>query len=190
MLFAPSAGLARTGGSSPNSPTDDPPRANSGPAGGDPVGLCDGSVYDAATDIRVVCPDIDLVFRRSYGSWSQKTGALGLGWTHSYDWRVELWEDKICVHSAAENGVNDGSHVFSSIGQGEDTVNEEGYRLSCGEDGRFAVTDPDGLRYGFDSHRRLERIETWNGATVSVVRDPRSGSPRPRRALLRQGSDV
>lgn len=63
---------------------------------GDPVGVIDGSVLDAAVDIRVECPGIDLVFKRAYGSWSTREGDLGYGWSHSFEWRhLRLGNGKI-----------------------------------------------------------------------------------------------
>ena len=63
-----------SGGTKPPSPP--PPE---GPTEGDPVGVIDGSVLDAAVDVRVECPGIDLVFKRAYGSWSTREGDLGYG---------------------------------------------------------------------------------------------------------------
>ena len=99
------SGASNAGMVNPNLPVK-------GKTGGDPVGYADGAVYDVVTDVRVSCPDIDLVFRRSYGSWSQECGSIGLGWTHSYDWKVVTNSVKAYVFSAGETGVNDGVHVF------------------------------------------------------------------------------
>ena len=113
-----------------NAPLDDGPQLPvRGPKEGDPFGMADGAVYDAVTDLRVSCPDIDLVFRRSYGSWSQRSGSLGIGWTHAYDWHVETNSYRVCVFSAGENGVTDGVHKFAPVAPGESTINEDGYTV-------------------------------------------------------------
>jgi hypothetical protein len=65
----------------PNSGVTKPPSPPppEGPTEGAPVGVIDGSVLDAAVDVRVECPGIDLVFKRAYGSWSTREGDLGYG---------------------------------------------------------------------------------------------------------------
>ena len=82
----------------PNSGVTKPPSPPppEGPTEGDPVGVIDGSVLDAAVDVRVECPGIDLVFKRAYGSWSTREGDLGYGWSHSFEWRhLRLGNGKI-----------------------------------------------------------------------------------------------
>ncbi len=45
--------------------------------------------YETAEDLRVECPEVDLVMFRAYSSGSAHEGPLGYGWTHSYEWRAE-----------------------------------------------------------------------------------------------------
>ena len=164
-----------TGKSSSNAGTTGTTTSTSGDTVGDPVGIADGAVYDAVTDIRVPCPDVDLVFRRSYGSWSQHEGSLGVGWTHSYDWRVETNASEVCVFSAGETDVTDGVHKFHPAARGGSVLNEDGYELRCSEGGLFSLVTPRKSTYAFDAEGRLSRIETWNGSHVSLSRDVASG---------------
>ena len=64
---------------------------------GDPVGMITGNAYETAEDLRVECPDVDLVMFRAYSSGSAHEGPLGYGWTHSYEWRAERAGDKVVV---------------------------------------------------------------------------------------------
>ena len=175
LFSATSVVLVANGQSTSNAGIKDDPGQTGGSTEGDPVGLADGAVYDVVTDLRVRCPDIDLVFRRSYGSWSQRGGSLGIGWTHTYDWRVEVKSKQIFVYSAGENGVTDGTHRFSRIAQGESVFNEEGYELRCSQEGLYSVVTPDMVTYSFDERKRLSHIMTWNGTYVILTRDEEFG---------------
>ena len=64
----------------------------------------DGNVYESVVDLRVPCPNTDLVFRRVYGSWSMDAGTHGYGWTHGYEWRLSVsnGSDRVVVRSAGE----------------------------------------------------------------------------------------
>ena len=64
----------------------------------------DGNMYESVVDLRVPCPNTDLVFRRVYGSWSMDAGTLGYGWTHGYEWRLSVsnGSDRVVVRSAGE----------------------------------------------------------------------------------------
>ena len=162
----------------PDAPPDPAPSDRpSPPPVCDPVGCDDGSVYETAVDVRIPCPDIDLVFRRSYGSWSVRTGPLGYGWTHGYDWRLE--EKKgggVQVWSAGEDGATDAVHTFEATGPGaSETSNADGYRLVRHADGRCSVTTPRALTYSFETNGMLSSISSWNGTTVALERDPASG---------------
>ena len=182
LLFAAATAVADDPRSVSNAPTNGLPAAVDGEVEGDPVGMADGAVYDAVVDVRVACPDIDLVFRRSYGSWSQRSGSLGVGWTHTYDWRVVTNAQSVYVYSAGERGVTDGTHVFSPPPPvGGSVVNRDGYELKRSADGLLSVVTPGKVAYSFDDGGRLERISTWNGSFVSLERDPASG------ALVRAG---
>ena len=168
-------GSGGTGQSKSNAGTSETTPTRSGSVG-DPVGLADGSVYDVVTDLRVDCPGVDLVFRRSYGSWSQQKGSLGVGWTHSYDWRVETSASEVCVFSAGETDVTDGVHKFPPVAPGGSAFNDDGYELRRTDGGLYSVATPHGLTYHFDGQNRLSRIASWSGETVSLTRDAASGS--------------
>ena len=147
----------------------------------DPIGLVTGNAYDVAVDVRVTCPDIDLVLRRSYGSWSERSGILGYGWTCSYEWRVDRTPTMACgscqppmiaVYAAGECGPSDAVHLFDVLEKGESTVNADGYELRLSMEGLYSLVTPGKMTYSFDSGGRLSSIATWNGTAVTLEREP------------------
>ena len=106
LVCADSASNANTKG---NDKTENQPPA------GNPVGVIDGAVLDAATDVRVSCPGIDLVFRRSYCSMSAVTSPLGYGWTHASESWVEEQDGKTHVHVSGERGATDVVRDFGRV---------------------------------------------------------------------------
>ncbi|MBQ2625210.1 MAG: hypothetical protein IJG18_08975, partial [Kiritimatiellae bacterium] len=71
---------------------------------GDPVGVFTGNAYESAEDLRVSCPDLDLVMFRHYSSGRMAGGHIGFGWLHSYDWRLVVDGRRVVVSSAGERG--------------------------------------------------------------------------------------
>lgn len=69
----------------PPTPPEDGPGPEPEPTTGDPVGYISGKVYDTAVDIRVPCPDIDLVFKRVYERSMMSGSTLGPHWSHMYE---------------------------------------------------------------------------------------------------------
>ena len=148
-----------------------PPPAKAEPTKGDPVGVFSGNVYELAEDLRIRCPDIDLVFRRSYSSGSKYSGPLGFGWTHSYDWRIETNGAQTWVHTSGDDGPSDVVHVFNTPDYGNTSWNARGFGLSRLTNGRWLLFTPDALTCNFDANGLLISISTFNGSTVSVSRN-------------------
>ena len=147
--LSPLAAHAAAPSSASNAPVSDSPDAPDAPAEPttpDPVGYASGNVYEAATDVRVLCPDVDLAFRRAYCSGSQSVGDLGRGWTHSYEVGVSALADgRVVVRVAAEEGASDACRTFPAVAAGASATNAAGCVLSRGADGllhRDSSTDP------------------------------------------------
>ena len=155
--------------------------------GGDPVGVFTGNAYETAEDLRVSCPDLDLVMFRSYSSHSMRQGPLGFGWTHAYDWRVVRDGGKVVVHAAGERGPSDVTHLFAAPSPGGSAWNAEGYELRLAGNGLWTVVTPDALAYSFDASGRLSSMTTWNGTRVTISRDE---SGRVARALHTCGKSL
>ena len=153
-----------------------PPEGPPPPVVGDPVGFIDGTVYETVEDLRVSCPDIDLVFSRSYGSWSTRSSSFGYGWTHSYEWWLSSSDGKVMVYAAGESGPSDAVHTFEMPNPGELVVNSDGYTLLWSSEGAYSLVTPDAMTYAFNEARRLSSISTWNGTTVTLERDGPTGA--------------
>ena len=157
--------------SKPNATTNAPPDETKSPECGDPVGVFTGSAYETAEDLRVVCPDLDLVMFRSYSSGSMDEGSLGFGWTHAYDWRVVPDGARVVVHASGERGPSDRVHLFGIPAPGGSVWNADGYELRLSSGGLWTVVSPEALAYSFDAAGRLESLTTWNGTRVEISRD-------------------
>lgn len=157
--------------SRPNATTNSPPDETKSPECGDPVGVFTGSAYEVAEDLRVVCPDLDLVMFRSYSSGSMDEGPLGFGWTHTYDWRVVPDGARVVVHASGERGPSDRVHLFGVPAPGGSVWNADGYELRLSSGGLWTVVSPEALAYSFDAAGRLESLTTWNGTRVEISRD-------------------
>jgi RHS repeat-associated protein len=174
VALLPAAVLADGGDAAPKSnapvsPSPEPEKHE--PPAGDPVGVFTGRAYDTAEDLRVYCPDLDLVMLRSYSSTPAPDGALGAGWTHAYDWRVVVDGSRAYVHSSGERGPTDRVHVFSVPAPGSSASNSDGYTLRLSPGGLWSVETPDALTYSFDAANRLSSVSSWNGTAVAVSRD-------------------
>ena len=153
-----------------NATTNDQPRVEI-PWCGDPVGVFTGNAYETAEDLRVACPDLDLVMSRFYSSGSMREGPLGFGWTHSYDWRVVRDGGKVVVYASGERWPSDSAHVFTLPSPGSSVWNADGYELRRSSDGLWTVVTPEALSYAFDASGRLSSMTTWNGTCVAISRD-------------------
>ena len=173
VLLVPS--LAHSGSTASNADTEDPGPPEEQPTEGDPVGVIDGSVFDVATDVRVSCPGIDLVFRRSYCSTTAKTSPLGYGWTHAYESWVEERDGKTHVHVSGEKGASDAVRDFGRVEPGCGERGPNGSVLERASDGRYAYVSSEGTRYSFNAARKLGSAVTWDGHSVTLVRDSPSG---------------
>ena len=168
-------------------PPDDGPDEPDEPTTPDPVGYVSGNVYEAVTDLRIPCPDVDLVFRRSYSSHSDVSGDLGYGWSHSYDWRVLRTGGKVIVRASGTGGASDTCYAFKPVQSGQAVVNSGGHCLSRRADGRYVLTTADRTRYAFTGGDRLSSVTTWNGTRIAVLRD---GSGRIRRVRHANGREL
>ena len=153
-----------------NATTNDQPRVEKKTCG-DPVGVFTGNAYETAEDLRVACPDLDLVMFRFYSSGSMREGPLGFGWTHSYDWRVVRDGGKVVVYASGERWPSDSAHLFPMPSIGSSVWNADGYELRLSPEGLWTVVTPEALSYAFDASGRLSSMTTWNGTCVAISRD-------------------
>ena len=185
FVLAALLAAASLGDTTPNAPVNPPPipppqgpRPDPEPTAGDPVGYVSGNVYDAVVDVRVPCPDVDLVFKRAYGSWSTRTGTLGYGWSHAYEWYVEeMGDGTLLVYADADPEVSGCAkvHRFTAVRMGGRVFDAAGYSLERALDGGYVFTSPSGKRYEFNSVGKLVSTASWNGTRIDLERGEPSG---------------
>ena len=166
-----------------NAKIDDPSKpAQNGPTKtkGDPVGCMDGSVYETAVDLRIPCPDIDLVLKRAYVSRLAEASALGCGWVDAYGWRLGKSDSQVTLYAYAdmELPAHGAWRRFDDPAAGAQTTDHAGYRLARDGNGRYSVVTPAGTRYDFNASNRLVRVSSWNGTSVTLERDAPTGPIR------------
>ena len=138
---------------------------------GDPVNVATGNSFQRETDVRISAGLRRLELTRYYNSRSDYDGALGPGWTHSYD--VRVWEEgEFYLHLRQANGaemvfVKDPDNVYRENGPGgswieammqDDTVTGWHWFRS------------DGKEYEFDETGRLVKI-SYLGSEICVGYD-------------------
>ena len=115
LVLACLLGLSAAAGDSvpvPNAPGEAAGSA-SGATTRDPVGYVDGTVFDTSVDLRVACPDLDLVFRRHYDSQSCDASPGGAsaptrpqGRSVSATRRGTAWSRRSCTRTASRRRTN------------------------------------------------------------------------------------
>jgi RHS repeat-associated protein len=88
----------------------------------DPVSMVSGNNYLAETDLSIPTNGPPLRLSRSYNSQSDRSGALGFGWTHAFEMRIEPPRDKqqLAILPASLSGFKDDDKVE---GARSDTTN-------------------------------------------------------------------
>ena len=75
IAFGDGSGVAPV--SKSNAPVEEDKTTEREPTCGDPVGMITGNAYETAEDLRVECPEVDLVMFRAYSSGSAHEGRWG-----------------------------------------------------------------------------------------------------------------
>lgn len=92
----------------------------------DPVSMVSGNNYLAETDLSIPTSGPALQVARSYNSQSDRSGALGFGWTHSFEMRIEPPKDsqKLTLLPASLSGFKDLDKVEGARSDTRDTWND------------------------------------------------------------------
>ena len=130
---------------------------------GDPINVVNGNVSHVMRDLGVPTPGFALAWERYYNSLNTHTGALGAGWSHSYDWFIRLT-------NTVDYGV---TNTFAMLRTG--TGSQHGYLRSTNT--WMALGDCNGflsdLTNGY-SLRTMENLTyrfTTNGILNNIVDD-------------------
>ncbi len=139
------------------------------PYGGDPIFTAPQS--SSVIDAYCTAPGIPLVFGRSYpGEPSSYQGPFGYGWTHSFDLRLQQFED-------GHIGIGGGDQYDLVLYPEEDGTyaGERGYpTLVMNGDGSATLTALEGSITRFRTDGLPGSTEDLNGNTVSFVYDSSS----------------
>ena len=115
-------------------------------------------------------PGVPLKFTRYYlpgPLYRGRPGALGYGWTHSYDIRLREADDGSVV-------INDGAGIdrlFTPGAAGYKPVPGDHGRLGALANGKYLLTEADGTEIRFRSDGLFERIRDRSGNRVTAVYD-------------------
>jgi len=139
------------------------------PYGGDPIFTAPQS--SSAIDASCPAPGFPLVFGRTYpGQVSSYQGPFGYGWTHSFDLRLQQFED-------GHIGIGGGDQYDLVLYPQEDGTyaGERGYpTLVMNGDGSATLTALEGSITRFRTDGLPDSTEDLNGNTVSFVYDSSS----------------
>ena len=173
LLLLPLVVVAASDDSVPNAGVAYDKTASNQPTVSDPVGVIDGVVFSSATDLRVVCPGVDLVLKRAYASSSTRTGALGIGWSHCLDWRLVSEGTNLVLYAQADPSVSGTgeTHRFAPPSAGGTSVSSAGGFLLRDAGGVREIQTSQAVLCRFDALGFLVRLETPGGVGVSLARD-------------------
>lgn len=164
----------------PPTPPEDGPGPEPEPTTGDPVGYISGKVYDTAVDIRVPCPDIDLVFKRVYERSMMSGSTLGPHWSHMYEWRmyVSSRTGASSIYAYADPEVPGFSkpHRFAAVDMGQKVYDLAGYSLEKIAEGCYRFTSPAGTMYMFNEAGVLVSSMSRNGTSIVFERETSTGA--------------
>lgn len=146
--------------------TNDSPPAKSG-RNADPVNTATGNYNYESTDLNVPGRGIDVTLGRSYNSQDGTVGAVGRGWSHTFNvYLTNIGSTTVSVHYS-DGKVLDyinqtGTNTYSSAYPGYyDLLTKNG-------DGSWSLTKSDQRTYNFDSSGRLTAIRDRNSNQLSL----------------------
>ncbi len=119
----------------------------------------------SALDAIYPAPGIPLGFGRVFSQGSMYSGALGYGWIHDYDMRLE----KLSDGTVALIKGNSYSSFFRSNGGRNYTAIGDHSTLTSNPGGNFTLKEKDGTIYGFRTDLRFDFVEDTNGNRISAI---------------------
>ena len=150
----------------------------------DPINLMTGNLSLDEADIAIPCPGPPLEFRRRYNTGDNVEGSLGMGWAHSYDWRLQKMTfvtgnsnsptTNIWIILRTPDGLQ---YNFQALSNGTyDACYDNNWRLGAATNGAgvtngYGLTLPAGTVYSFNSNGMLTSVaDMWsNSLTLSYT---------------------
>lgn len=136
---------------------------------GNPIHVVTGNKYQREIDLHL--PGLGLAFVRHYNSRSAYRGALGPGWRHSFDTRlqdqgnqIQLWQaDGRRIDFQQTRTTPGGGRHFQATQHGDGTLTAD----AGGYDWHWR----DGTHLGFTREGRLQRLYRPDGTALSLAHD-------------------
>lgn len=127
---------------------------------------------ESALDAFCPAPGLPLSFERYFlpgPSYRAREGALGRGWTHSYENTLRKRSDGTIVI----NGPEGFDRFFQPDGDGSYVASPGDYAaLTAEADGEFLLREKDGLQYHFQKDGLFDFIQDPNGNRTTAQYDP------------------
>ncbi|HEX6869923.1 MAG TPA: DUF6531 domain-containing protein, partial [Micromonosporaceae bacterium] len=160
---------------------------------GNPIHVVTGNKYQREVDLAI--PGLRLAFIRHYNSRSRQSGALGPGWRHGFETRIQdrgdrirLWQAdgrRIDFHPEPASQVPPGVRRYKAAQHNDGTLTagafgyqwrwRDGTQLDFGRDTQLrSITDPDGqrLRLNHDGRGRLVGITNPQSRSLKLAYGP------------------
>ena len=125
-----------------------------------------GNYSKTYDDLKVVIPNIDLSFTRTYNSRDNSSSLLGRGWTFGFTSKVDipLYDQNTAYVYLPNGGVN----VFSK--NSDETYTGTNTRNTFAKVGsEFELTSRDQIKYIFDSNKNLYKIIDKYGNQTNIT---------------------
>lgn len=142
----------------------------------DPINIFNGNLYDSQEDLSFASPFTGgLTFQRSYNSRSSSSSPMGIGWTHSYDIKLNpaySGSDLIKeVTGKTGRGIYFQGNTQNNVAQGAFSENSS----ITFESNTYTWTKDDGSVLVFDSTGQLLSITDKNENIQTLTYDTTSG---------------
>jgi RHS repeat-associated protein len=134
----------------------------------DPVNTLLGNFVYNYIDVEVPALGPDVVIERWYNHQSRYNGLLGIGWTFTYDMRLEVVENLLL--SGARLRYADGHTVnFARDSAGEMVSTDTPHDILTQEGSDYLLTVKDGTQYRFNSEGYLMSVRDDDGNSILLA---------------------
>jgi RHS repeat-associated protein len=137
---------------------------------GSQVNVSMGQYTFTNVDLVLPAPGLPLTFGRTYHSQVLDPGAIGRGFTHTYEARVDAQPDGVLIYTnrlgMRFRFTDDGTGVFRSAEP------DRFETIVADQAGGFVLTTPDGVKTGFGSGGEWRFTEDLSGHRLDAIYDP------------------
>ena len=150
-------------------PDDLGSKCKQSPNVGQPVNLGNGNMWLQHEDVTLPGPN-PLVITRTFNGKSVWSGAFGTGWSHTYETNLQQFGTETYKLMLGDGSIeyyidNDGDGTYETMLPLD--IGTTFQKTAAG----FVRTTKEGVRWEFDSYRRLVAVRDRNGNAVTLGRD-------------------